>query len=260
MVYCAVTMKEMLKHVLSERTSKDKPSLARFGANAAVFAASTAVDLLESKAFRVARTAVFEGKTKRLEQELASAGERRSAHAEDQRAADDLEIKLIRDALRQHKAVESGVEFAEEMLSDEYLINTGGNKLIRHLTQEHDVEYAKGLATTISDYTNAIIQVFFGDRWIGFKDKDGNPKKFMGVLMAEKSMNFINPFNVEAALRMLSETPFIGDVLVRIKGPIDSFFENNFFATLANKTASKMLLGYHVMNSREKAIEQVKTV
>jgi len=235
-----------------EHLGKPEDRGSRMLKNGAMFAISTAADLVESKVFRTAKTLVFEGKTKRLERELEEAFSRK----------DDAEqIQAVRDALRKHKAVESGVDFAEEVLSDELLINHGGNKLLNRVAGEGGkATYAQATAEIVSDYANTLIQVFANDRWIGWLDKDGKPKQFMGMYMAEKSMNFINPINVEAALRILSDIPKIGMPIAAAKNTVDAFFKNDKTFYWVNKGIAKFLLGFHVSNSQTKAVHKATPI
>ena len=116
--------------------------------------------------------------------------------------------------------------------------------------------YVKALAENVSGYANAVVQVFFGDKWIGLVDKDGKPKEFMGMYMAEKSANFVNPGNTEAVLRILSDIPGIGRVVRPVKETMDHILENNAIAKYINVGFNKFLLGFHVMNSRAKAVDK----
>lgn len=241
---------------------------ARIAGNAAIFVAATAADVVESKVFRVVSNAVFEGKTHRLQHELSHAQTKRNSRdysslnpsqVEQQKIADELEIKVVRDALRLHKAVESGVEFAEESLSDEAL-KTIGHAILNTWAGNMDGSkkpYVQETANLLSEYANGIIQVFFNDRWFGLMDENGQPKKFMGVMLAEKSMNFVNGFNVEAGLRILSDLPVVGTPVRVAKHASDHFLEHSPYVKWVNTAAAKFLLGFHVRNSMQKAVTAV---
>lgn len=256
--------------------------------NAVIGAAYTAVDLAESKMFRTASGWVFDGKTHKLEKELHQAVAERNTHMADQvskmdpqgremqRLADELQIQIIRDGVRRHESIHGAVEYAEEEVSDQ-LATKAGQKILNKITGFKDAQlepdetigaldwersrkhlntYVKAFAENISGYANAVIQVFFNDRWIGFVDKEGKPKVFMGMYMAEKSANFVNPGNVEAGLRILSNIPVIEKVVKPVKDTMDHFLENNEIAKLVNVGITKALLGFHVVNSRAKAVDK----
>lgn len=238
--------------------------------NTLIGAAFTAVDLVESKAFRVVSGWVFDGKSKQLEQKLHKAVAVRNTNMANmspeagpqartmQRLADEMQIQAIRDALRIHESVRSGVEFAEEELSDQLATKAGQKVMNKIMNLDERIEehtYVKPLAENVSGYSNAIMQVFFGDKWIGFLNKDGTPKEFMGVYLAEKSANFVNPGNVEAGLRILTDI-IPGRLAKKAKETLDHVLEHNEIARVINVGFNKFLLGFHVMNSRAKAVDQ----
>lgn len=254
--------------------------------NALIGATFTAGDLIESKMYRAVSGWVFDGKATKLEEKLHHAVSSRNAHEKDatlasnpqqkemQKLADEMQIQIIRDSLRKHEAVRGGFEFAEEVISDKAL-KDGGQWLMDKITQyespaesnsawgreanaehRHKHTYVKATAENIADYANGILQIFFNDKWIGLVDKDGKPKEFMGVMLAEKSANFVNPGNTEAALRILADIPLVGGVIGHIKHTTDHWLENSKVAGYANTAVGKWLMGYHVMNTRAKAVEQ----
>lgn len=258
--------------------------------NVAIGLAYTTVDLAESKIYRAVSGWVFDGKAQRLEKELHKAVAERNVHSADQtpidplqkeqlKIADKLQIQIIRDALRVHEGVKGAAEYVEEWASD-IGITKGGQKIIdKHITGFQDVQlgdnntigeqdwerarknlntYVKPFAENLSDYANAIMQVFFGDKWVGFVDKEGNPKVFMGMYMAEKSMNFVSPGNVEAGLRILSNIPVIDKPVKWMKEAMDHMLEHNEIAQLVNKGFNKALMGFHIYNSRIKAVEKAR--
>lgn len=254
--------------------------------NALIGLTYTAGDLVESKAYRAVSGWVFDGKAAKLEEKLHHAVSTRNAHEKDgalasnpqqkemQKLADEMQIQIIRDSLRKHEAVRGGFEFAEEVISDKALKDVGQwvmDKVTQYESPDeantawgreanaehrHKHSYVKATAENIADYTNAVLQIFFNDKWIGFVDKDGKPKEFMGVMLAEKSANFVNPGNTEAALRILADMPVVGGLVGRIKHTADHWLENSKLAGYANVAFGKWLTGYHVMNTRAKAVEQ----
>lgn len=291
MVYSRFTMRRegLLSHQIESALTGEGATLGqRILTNAFLGSVYTLVDLTESKMYRTASGWVFDRKTKQLEEKLKEAVSVRNAHTNEgysnmrsqdkemQKLTDELQIQIIRDSIRNREAVRSGIDFAEEELSDRAATMVG-QKVLDNITRfnpmdVHDADsvfmskaaddykykhtYVKPLAENISGYANAIIQVFFNDKWIGFLNKDGTPKKFMGMMLAEKSANFVNPGNVEAGLRILSDLPFINRIVKPVKEGMDHLLEHNAIAGFINVGFNKFLLGYHVINTRVKAVER----
>lgn len=282
------TPKPTFKQHLSSAVTETGGRVPSILSNVAIGLAYTTADLAESKIFRAVSGWVFDGKAQRLEKELHQAVTERNTHVADQtsmdpqkkeqqKIADELQIQIIRDALRVHEGVHGASEYVEEWVSD-VGITKGGQKIIdKHITEFKDAQlddsntigeqeweksrkhlntYVKPFAENLSDYANAIMQVFLGDKWIGWVDKDGKPKEFMGMYMAEKSMNFVNPGNVEATLRVLSNIPLIDKPVKWVKDSMDRVLEHSALATLANAGFNKALLGFHIVNSRIKAVDK----
>ncbi len=256
--------------------------------NAIIGAVYTGWDLLESKLYRTVSGWMLNGKSKQLEEKLKEAVHERNEHIkasvpaskaqekEMQRIADEMQIQIIRDTIRTREAVRSGLDFAEEELSDrvativgqkaldivmgfnqgEVFEDTPKSMIDEYAEDKYKHTYVKAFAENISGYANAIMQVFFNDKWIGFLNEDGTPKKFMGVMLAEKSANFLNPGNTEAGLRIMSDIPLVRSIVRPIKYGMDHLLEHNAIAGFINVGFNKFLLGYHVMNTRIKATDQ----
>jgi len=233
--------------------------------NALIGLTYTAGDLAESKAYRAVSGWVFDGKATKLEQKLHSAVAARNIHEKDgtlasnpqqkemQKLADEMQIQIIRDSLRKHEAVRGGFEFAEEVISDKALKDVGQwvmDKVTQYESPDdgnsawgreanaehrHKHSYVKATAENIADYTNAVLQIFFNDKWIGLVDKDGKPKESYSIL---------------------ADMPIVGGLVGRIKHTADHWLENSKLAGYANVAFGKWLTGYHVMNTRAKAVEQ----
>jgi len=245
----------------------------RVANNLLAFGAFTAIDIIQGKVSRTVQNLVFEEQSKKLEQKLHTAVHERNSHlienmpegSEEAKTLrfleDEIRIQAIRDELRRHESVRSGFEFVGEAVSDKAINDAADYLLNKKAGLGEKQEYAKETAKTISEYANVLTQVFWNDRWFGFLDKNGQPKKFMGILLAEKSMNLINPGNTEAALRLLGELPgFVGKAFHAAKHATDAMLGKNPIGKevyrYANTVFGKFLLGYHVMNKRIKAVDQ----
>jgi hypothetical protein len=262
------------EHVLDGGGSRGE----RIMTNAAIGALFTFGDLAKSKAFEAVKGATLDKKSKALEEKFTQAVAARKEHAsfgvaldpqerEMQKLADDLQIKVIRDSIRIHESVKSGVEFAEEAISDKVLRAVGDAVLTRVAEPSRNTifppadpaeaknTYVKGTADVLSDYTNGINEVFFNDKLVGLVNKDGTPKKLFGIKLAHRIAYFMNPVNVEAALRIASDLPAVGDAITSIKRGTDAIFESPAFKYI-NTIASQSLVGFHFVNTREKAVDR----
>lgn len=139
--------------------------------------------------------------------------------------------------VEKNPGVEGAAEFIEEWGSDS-LISAGTNKLVGALTGEKHAEYVSPFSEAAGEWTNTVLQVFKGDpKWRGITVK-----------------NLVSGVNVEAALRMISEVPLIGGAVSWTHEQLDTLMEQKAVKTL-NTAAAKGILGYHIVTSKNRAVE-----
>lgn len=172
---------------------------------------------------------------------------------------DDAEkvLKTYENKAKLKTGMHWGMEFAEEWASDSvyaWLANTW----LRSVTGVDKASYVSGTAETISDWANVISQVFYGDKLFPYSKrtvhnfrKEENPlgkeepKRKFGVKLAYKSMDFVNPVNTEAALRLLEDAPVVGDGFAWLHKKTDAFLETPFMSKTMT-LAAKFVTGFHI--------------
>lgn len=206
--------------------------------NTSMLVGGLGVDLAESAVAKWAINKVFDPRIDGLKGEISRL---------DQAQPDGYleKIAQAKDGIRTQHAIKDGVKFIEEWGSDSAYVGMT-NALARTLTGVPEATYVKGTAEVVSDWTNAIMQVFGGDKKITLLKYKGFP------VLSTEMQNFVNPTDVEAAFRLLAEIPGVGWV----KNKLDHTVEHSKVVKYANIAASKGLLGYHITNSGQKAVER----
>ena len=159
---------------------------------------------------------------------------------------------MLKDAVKKQQGVAGMLDFAEEWASDS-AYTTVANTWVRLMTGVDGVKYVSETSAFISDWVNAISQVFYGDQYFPkqFAHKDPDTKKtkvdkiFKIFNKSYRTMDFVNPVNVEAAIRLIEEAPVIGDGASWLHEKTDKLIESTI-GSWGNTLASKGILGYHI--------------
>lgn len=206
--------------------------------NTSMLVGGLGIDLAESAVAKWAINKVFDPRIDGLKGTISQLGHAKPEGFEDK-------ISAAKDSIRTQHAIKEGVKFIEEWGSDSAYVGAT-NALARTLTGVPEATYVKGTAEVVSDWANAIMQVFGGDKKVTLLKYKGLP------LFATEMQNFVNPTDVEAVFRLLAEIPGVGWV----KNKLDHTVEHSKVVKYANIAASKGLLGYHITNAGQKAIDR----
>mgnify|MGYP001566158706 FL=1 len=206
--------------------------------NTSMLVGGLGIDLAESAVAKWAINKVFDPRIDGIKGEI-------SQLAEVKLWGYEAGIANAKDRIRTQHAIKDGVKFVEEWGSDSAYIGIT-NALTRMLTGVPEATYVKGTAEVVSDWANALIQVFGDDKKITLLKYKGMP------IFATEMQNFVNPTDVEAAFRLLAEIPGVGWV----KNKLDHTVEHSKVVKYANIAASKGLLGFHITNAGQKAIDR----
>lgn len=197
----------------------------RIGINSTVFLASTSLDLAESH--------------------LVDAVWRRPMHKM-LHAIEERGPKFLESARRTQGVYLAG-EFIEEWASDTFYKNAA-NQWATKMTGDPSVKYVSETAEFMSDWMNVVSQVWLSDKFYPtkFVGKDGKPMTgLFGIKKAYQTMDFINPVNVEAALRLMEEIPVLGGGIEWLHRKADHMLEQSK-TRLLSTIAAKGVLGYHI--------------
>lgn len=209
----------------------------RFTTNVATLGAGLTADLVESHLMTYLKNATFEKKIHNLEH-----------------ASGDNEQKI-----RNFKGLLGAFEFIEEYASDKAYSDLM-NAWLRKKTGVENAAYASEASAFISEWGNAIVQVFFKNRSFGLHEKNDNqvvmvhgkpkPKTLLNgwIILAHPMENFINPVTVEASLRLLEQMPG-GRAVTWAKEKLDHTLEHNKKFQYVNTLAAKGLTGYHIFRN-----------
>lgn len=261
--------------LLPEKKSDSQPGegLKRLGLNASIFVGATVADLAEShlvdaivrKAPVFNRMQVEYGDVKGLadmdglnEKQKTSQwmAELNNIRARAKNEADiniDDVKKHLRDAAQHEMGIKNGVEFMEEWGSDAFMSSLA-NGWVRLMTGVDGVKYVSETAAVIADWINIASQVFYGDKYFprfdrtvaNMNTKDEKPKRgLFGVKLSYKTMDFINPVNVEAALRVVEDVPVVGNGVAWLHEKTDHLLESTVGGK-ATGLAGKWILGFHI--------------
>lgn len=169
-----------------------------------------------------------------------------------------LSFEAMRDAIKDPAQFEYGiknaVEFMEESGTDSIMAGLA-NAWVRHMTGVEGAKYVSETSAFIADWFIVWAQVFNHNVLIpkqlthpemkaGEKIQKANRGKF-NIKLAYEAADFVNPVNIEAALRLTEEMPVVGDGVAWIHRNVDHFLETKFMSKL-NWLASKAFLGYHI--------------
>ncbi len=215
--------------------------LRKAGANTAVFGVGLAADLIESHAVHHLEHATFGKWMHDLKQDPS---------------INESKIKEMKGALGAFK-------FVEEYVSDS-AYSAIMNAWLRKMTGVEDAKYASEASTFVSEWTNAIAQVWLKSRVFGFVEKDliskkpiTNAKGEMSpitklngwVILAHPMENFINPVTLEASVRILQQAPIVGGVVTWGKEKLNHALEHSASLKYGNAIAAKAVTGYHIMKN-----------
>ncbi len=151
------------------------------------------------------------------------------------------------ESARKVQGVHFAGEFIEEWASDTLYKNVA-NKWAAMMTGDPNVKYVSETSEFMSDWMNVVSQVWLSDKFYPtkFVGKDGKPMTgLFGIKKAYQTMDFINPVNVEAAIRLMEELPVLGGGVAWLHKKTDHMLETSK-ARLASSFAAKGVLGYHI--------------
>lgn len=162
--------------------------------------------------------------------------------------------------VKRARGIKNGADFMEEWASDT-VVTSLANAWVRLMTGDESARLVSETAAFLADWGNIITQVFFNDVLIGktkvMKEKivirgKVNYEKTLvpargpfGVKLAYKSMDMVNPLNIEGAIRMAEELPVVGKGVSWLHDRTDHMLETKQ-AQVANTVAGKGILGYHI--------------
>jgi|GEM_PF-741229 len=205
--------------------SKSGDAAKRIGINSTVFLTSTGADLAESH--------------------LVDAVWRRPMHR--WLTATRERGPKFTESARKVQGVHFAGEFIEEWASDTVYKNVA-NKWAAMMTGDPKVKYVSETSEFMSDWMNVVSQVWLSDKFYPtkFVGHDGKPMTgLFGIKKAYQTMDFMNPVNVEAALRLMEELPVLGRGVTWLHKKTDHMLETSK-ARLASSFAAKGVLGYHI--------------
>ena len=214
--------------------------LRKAGANTAVLGVGLAADLIESHAVHHLEHATF-GKWMRDLKKVPITNESK--------------IKEMKGALGAFK-------FVEEYVSDS-AYSAIMNAWLRKMTGVEDAKYASEASTFVSEWTNAIAQVWLKSRVFGFVEKNADKKPIIDekgnmspvkklngwVILAHPMENFINPVTLEASVRILQQAPIVGRAVTWGKEKLSHALEHSASLKYGNAIAAKAVTGYHIMKN-----------
>src|SRR3989344_228157 len=165
------------------------------------------------------------------------------------------EANTLRNVARKQQGFQGAFDFAEEWFSDS-LYASVANAWVRLMTGVDGAKYVSETSAFIADWVNAVSQVFFGDQYFPKQYHTTNTmengrtkhnvEKFFGFFnKSYRTMDFVNPVNVEAAFRALEEIPVVGDGVAWAHEKTYKLLETTILRW-GNTLASKGLLGYHI--------------
>ncbi len=125
-----------------------------------------------------------------------------------------------------------GIAFIEDAMSDELYV-LGMNALLRGWTGLEEANYVSPTAKFISGWTNL-------GSWASGKF-GGKEKKFY-----QKPFNFVNAVNVEAAIGLLEEVPFLGKGVAKAHAWANSKISSSEAFQLANAAVTVAVAGYNI--------------
>ena len=216
-----------------ETAHPEARGLEKAGANAAALSVGLVVDLTESHIVKHFKNATFEKVIKKHEE-----------NTDYDKAANT-------------KGYLGAFEFVEEWASDKAYSDIM-NKWLQKKTGVEGATYASEASVFISEWSNAIAQVFFKNKLIGAtkKELDGFetkilPKTALGgwLFLAHPLENFINPITVEASLRIAEQVPLIGGAVGWSKEKLSHALEHSSALKYGNSAAAKALTGYHIFRN-----------
>jgi hypothetical protein len=207
---------ETARRLFVKEHARPEDRLKRMGANTAVLAGATLVDLGESVVAEKLIDTLFEGKIHHLKHEINLNG------------SDKVELKK---QLKETQARQMGVLFVEDSMSD-FAYAAGMNALLRSMTGLEHTEYVSESAAFASEWTN-VISLVFGNRPADLK-------------VWQKSENFINPVNVEAGLRVIEDIPVVGDAVAWAHEKLEHALHKSAALKMVNKVAATFVTGYHI--------------
>lgn len=215
--------------LLPERKNESQPGdgMKRVGINTSILVGATAVDLAESHLV----DAIWRNPMDRMVE-----------HAREH---------ISQDAAKTRQGVKFAGEFIEEWASDSAYTSLA-NAWLRMMTGVPTVTYVSETSAFIGDWVNGISQVFGGDKLYPTRfvhtsgELKGKPMQgFLGVKLAYQTMDFINPVNVEAALRLVEELPVVGKGVAWLHEKTDHLLASTI-ARFGNNAAAKGILGFHI--------------
>lgn len=213
--------------LIREQKQESQPGdgLKRLGINTTMLVGSTALDLAESHLV----DAVIRNPMHEKIHEIKAKGPQ---FAEQAKTA---------------QGVQFAAEFIEEWASDSIYANIA-NAWVRMMTGKEDAKYVSETAAFIAEWGNVVSQVFLADRLYGkTKVHHGHtvPQTYGKVKLAYASADFLNPVNVEAAIRVMEDVPVIGKAVSFLHDKTDHLLETAALR-LGSSIAGKGILGFHI--------------
>ena len=191
--------------------------------NAAIGLGATAIDVGQGVVFEKIMQNVFQKKNDALRESMPAA-----MHKEDRE-------KIV---TPQYAALDFVAEWGTDLG-----ITTLGNAVVSTLTGS-DEKYVSETSAFVADWANTIVQVFYE-----------NPTVFKlpRIGTEVKSRDLVDPVNLEAAFRILSELPG-GGAVEWLLDKTNHALEHSSFVKFTNNAAAKGILGYHIQNSHNKGL------
>lgn len=170
---------------------------------------------------------------------------------------DELEKKAkeLKEVALKQQGWQAATEFAEEWFSDSAYASLA-NAWVQLMTGVKGAKYVSETSAFVADWVNIISQVFLSDKFIPGKYHKVSPKtdwgtqhnevtKKFGINLAYRTMDFVNPVNVEALFRLLEEIPVVGDGVAWAHEKTDKLLESTL-GRWGSGIAGKGILGYHI--------------
>ncbi len=147
---------------------------------------------------------------------------------------EDKFVTNIQDETRKARnhALFSGVQFVEDGASDELYV-LGMNAILRGITGLEAVSYASPLSRWISGWTN------LGSYVSGRFSEEGR-------VFWKKPWNVVNAVNVEAAIGLLEEMPFVGKGVEKAHTWANAKIAGSEAFQFLNGVATGAVTGYHI--------------
>ncbi len=261
--------------LLPEFKSQSQPGdgMKRAGLNFSILLGATAADLVEGNLV----TNLFRDKLEKRVDAMKDTANTYDQPAYDQDIAKNAahlaknwqeQKEKLTNAAKREQGLQGAFDFAEEWASDN-LYATAANAWVRMMTGINEAKYVSETSAFLADWGNIISQVFFDDvligkklphptingKWVAddlFKIKWGKDKNIPNTYRhvfklkgAYKTMDFINPVNVEAAFRLVEEIPVVGEGVHWLREKSDVALEATV-GKWTNTLASKGILGFHI--------------